>query len=200
MCLCKHNFYSVRRNVGYFYFENGLFQQFTLQLCESTSCINCYITIHSERLPIEEGQLLHLLQQRQSLLSYLESSISEVNRLFMPSAKKPIAHLECPFEHEQNCPPHLPINIEKQELFLCLCNNERMSKIVPEVYYIQLFEMTSLKSELNNYMIVIDIHITKYNHVATHDESMIVQTIYCYLFIKLIDVKSYIVVACKFSL
>ena len=82
----------------------------------------------------------------------------------MPSAKKPIAHLECPFEHEQNCPPHLPFNIEKQEEFLCRCNNERMAKIVPEVNYIQLFQITSQKGELNNCMVVINIDIMKYNH------------------------------------
>ena len=135
---------SIRRNVGYFFFENGLFQQFTLQLCDSTSCINCYITIHSERSPAED-QLLNLLNQRQSLLNYLESSVTEVNRFFMPSAKKPVAHLECPFEHTQDCLPHLPFNIKKQDkLFLCQCNNRRIAEIVPEVCYIQLFEATHI--------------------------------------------------------
>ena len=155
-------FYSVGRNVGYFFFENGLFQQFTLQLCESTSCINCYITIHSKRPPPED-KLLHLLHQRQSLLNYLESSVAEVNKFFMPSAEKPVCHLECPFEHENDCPPHLPFNLRKQDkLFLCQCNNRRMAEIVPEVCYIQLFEATHIpgqKSKWSSFITAILSHI-----------------------------------------
>ena len=68
----------------------------------------------------------------------------------MPSAKKPVAHLECPFEHEQGCPPHLPFNINRQDnLFLCQCN--RIVEAVPKDFYILLFKATHIphqKSEL----------------------------------------------------
>jgi len=116
------------------------------------SCINCYITIHPNQLP-EKDQLGHLLQQRQELLEYLETSITEVNKFFMPSAQKPIAHLECPFDHEQNCPPHLKLNIKEKSLLICQCNKRRIAEIVPEVCYIQLFEPTHIlcqKSKFNN--------------------------------------------------
>ena len=61
----------------------------------------------------------------------------------MPSAKKPVAHLECPFEHKQGCLPHLPFNQDKS--FICQCN--RKAEVVPEECYIQLFETAHISGQ-----------------------------------------------------
>ena len=55
----------------------------------------------------------------------------------MPSAKEPVPHLECPFEHKQGCLPHLPL---EDMFFMCQCNSKRRTEVVPEECYIQLFE------------------------------------------------------------
>ena len=68
----------------------------------------------------------------------------------MPSSKEPVLHLECPFEHKQGCLPHLPFNQDK--FFICQCNSKRITEVVPEECYIQLFEAahtSGQKSELN---------------------------------------------------
>ena len=165
-------FYSVIRSVGYFFFENGLFQQFTLQLCETTSCINCYITIRSERSPTEY-QLTLLLEQRQALVKFLETSISEVNKIFMPSANEPAVYLECPFDHEPNCPPHLPLDIKEKALMICQCNKSKKVETVPDVCYIQLFKPVSYqKSQLITRVVI---YVFLYYMHTVYTEAFLIQ-------------------------
>ena len=130
--------HSVKRGVGYFFFENGLWQQFQLQLCEKESSIKCYITIHSHK-PSEEI-LDCLLQQRRALVKHLRDSVIRIIASCMPSAKKPLVFLDCPFEHSPDCPPHLDLNIDDRTLLICQCNVSRTVKKVDEKQYIQLFE------------------------------------------------------------
>ena len=128
--------YSIRRGVGYFGFNDARWQQFQLQLCQSTSSINCYITIQrshqhpSDMLPI-------LLQQRRQLLIHLESSVAEVTKCCMPSAKPPVTCFECPL-HKEEYTPHVVIDISKRDVLVC--HEELLATPIPEDYYILLYQ------------------------------------------------------------
>ena len=105
-------FNSIRRGVGYFSFEDARWQQFQLQWCQSTSSINCYITIEQLHHPPSE-MLPVLLQQRRQLLIYLESSVAEVSKCCMPSALPLLTCLECPL-HEKG---HMLFWTSTREMF-----------------------------------------------------------------------------------
>ena len=125
--------------MGYFSFENALWQQFQLQLCQATSSINCYITIQCFHQPPSETLPL-LLQQRQQLLMYLESSVAEVSKGCMPTAKPPVTCLECPL-HEENgegCTPHVTLNIRKKDILMC--HEKLLAMPIPEKFYILLYQ------------------------------------------------------------
>jgi len=134
----QFHYYSVKRGVGYFFFENGLWQQFQLQLCETSSSIKCYITVQSNKPT--EAELHNLLQQRRALVNYLRESLTTISHSHMPSAKKPVVFLDCPLAHPQDCPPHLTLDIDNQALLICQCNESRVATKIDEKYYIQLFE------------------------------------------------------------
>ena len=127
---------SIRRGVGYFSFDDARWQQFQLQLCQSTSSINCYITIHHSNQPPSD-LLPVLLQQRQQLLIYLESSIIEVSKCCMPSAKPPVTCLECPL-HKEECTPHVALNIDKKDILLCY--KKQLATAIPKESYILLYQ------------------------------------------------------------
>ena len=129
-------FYSIRRGVGYFSFEDARWQQFQLQWCQSTSSINCYITIQQSHHPPSE-MLPALLQQRRQLLTYLESSVAETTRCCMPSAKPPLTCLECPL-HEEECTPHVVLNLNKKDVLVC--HEELLASVIPEKFYILLYQ------------------------------------------------------------
>ena len=127
---------SIRRGVGYFGFDDASWQQFQLQLSRSVSSINCYITIKQSNHPPRD-MLPVLLQQRRQLLVYLESSVAEVSKSCMPSAKLPVTCLECPF-HEGNCTPHIALNINEKKILVCY--QKLLAPVVPEESYILLYE------------------------------------------------------------
>ena len=127
---------SIRRGVGYFSFDDAHWQQFQLQLCHSTSSINCYITIHhSNQPPID--LLSVLLQQRRQLLIYLESSVTEVSKCCMPSAEPPVTYLECPL-HKDECTPHVALDINKKDILIC--HKKQSATVIPEEFYILLYQ------------------------------------------------------------
>ena len=129
-------FFSIRRGVGYFCFDDAQWQQFQLQLCQSTSSVNCYITIQKFHQPPSD-MLLVLLQQRRQLLNYLESSVAAVSKCCMPSAKPPVTCLECPL-HEQDCMPHVVLNINKKNVLVC--HNSLLATVISEEFYILLYQ------------------------------------------------------------
>ena len=45
--------------------------------------------------------------QRHALLAHLKKSIIEVHEIYIPSARHPVAYIECPLQHEGNCSPHV---------------------------------------------------------------------------------------------
>ena len=114
-------------------FTRGIWQSFKLQLCQSTYCIKCYITVrhHESRQPPDD-----LLKQRQDLLSFLTSSIKELSKPHMPDPKLPVTCLECPY-HEDDL-PHIPLDIKvKKEL---VCNIGKDVQIIDQKCYIPLYE------------------------------------------------------------
>ena len=129
---------SIRRGVGYFSFDDARWQQFQLQLHQSTSSINCYITIHHSHKPPSD-LLPVLLQQRQQLLIHLESSIAEVTKCCMPSAKPPVTCLECPL-HKEECTPHVALDINKKDILIC--HKMQSAMAIPEEFYILLYQGT----------------------------------------------------------
>ena len=105
-------------------------------MCQSTSSINCYITIqHSHQPPSD--MLPVLLQQRQQLLMHLESSVAEISKCCIPSAKPPVTCLQCPL-HEENCTPHVVLDINKRDILVC--HNNVLVIPIPEDSYILLYQ------------------------------------------------------------
>jgi len=131
-----YSFNSIRRGVGYFTFGDAQWQQFQLQWCQTTSSINCYITIQQLRHPPSE-MLPVLLKQRRKLLIYLESSVAEVSKCCMPSAKPPLTCLECPL-HKDECIPHIVLDINKR--CTLICHEKLLATPVPEHSYIILYQ------------------------------------------------------------
>ena len=78
-----------------------------------------------------------LLQQRRQLLAYLESSVAEISKCWMPSARPPVTCLECPL-HERDCMPHVVLNINKKDILVC--HNRQMATVIPEEFYILLYQ------------------------------------------------------------
>ena len=78
-----------------------------------------------------------LLQQRQQLLTYLESSVAEVSKCCMPSPKPPVTCLECPL-HEFDCMPHVVLNINTKDILVC--HNRQMATVISEEFYILLYQ------------------------------------------------------------
>ena len=95
----------------------------------------------------------------------------------MPSARKPVTHLECPFEHEQGCYPHLPFNINRQDkCFLCRCNRDRISEVVPKECYIQLFETTHIPCQESE-LIMYEKNNEKVLNIKGWDQSLLIMYI-----------------------
>ena len=78
-----------------------------------------------------------LLQQRQQLLIHFESSVAEVTKCCMPSAKPPLTCLECPL-HEEDCTPHVVIDISKRDALVC--HEKLLATPIPEEFYVLLYQ------------------------------------------------------------
>ena len=82
-----------------------------------------------------------MLTHRQELVEHLKHCISDVHNTCIPSAQHPIAYLECPFKHEPNFPPHIPLDeIDVTKDVLCRQSHNRP---LPKEAYSLLFQ-TSL--------------------------------------------------------
>ena len=68
---------------------------------------------------------------------HLESSVAEVTKCCMPSAKPPVTHLECPL-HEEDCIPHVVIDISKRDVLVC--HEKLLATPIPEEFYILLYQ------------------------------------------------------------
>ena len=127
--------YSICRGNGYFNFKNRN-QSFKLQECQATSSIKCYITIYKQGITKQEQ--LVMLEQRQDLLAHLKKSINKVHTIYIPSAKDPIAYIECPLQHEESCSPHVRLNdISEEKEVYC---SKNMSELVPPNAYMMLLK------------------------------------------------------------
>ena len=102
------------------------------------SAVKCYITIHHSMQPSSSESLELLLQQRKNLLRYLESSIAEISKSCMPSAELPVTCLECPLSHEDDCIPHIRLDINNKDTLVCL--ESLIVTHIPVESYALLFE------------------------------------------------------------
>ena len=112
-------------------------QCFVLQQCLVSFSIKCFISIH-QHLSCSKQQLEEMLTHRQDLVEHLKQCISDVHKSCIPSAQHPIAYLECPFKHEPDFPPHIPldeINVTND----VLCRQSQNRPLPVETYY-QLFK------------------------------------------------------------
>ena len=84
-----------------------------------------------------------LLQQRRELVTYLESSVAEISKGCMPSAKPPLTCLECSL-HDEDYTPHIVLDINKKDILVC---HENLSSVelVPEKSYFLLYQGTYLQ-------------------------------------------------------
>ena len=77
-----------------------------------------------------------MLEQRQDLLAHIKKSINELHTVYIPSAKRPIAYIDCPLQHEENCRPHVRLDeISETKEVYCPKSN---GKIVPPQAYMML--------------------------------------------------------------
>ena len=122
--------YSIFRGIGVFDFNNGK-QSFTLQLCSTTYCIKCFVSVQENEIENEE-----LRKQRCELLSYLNNCIEYTHTSFIPEAVKPVAHVHCPVDHRvADVPPHLFLDKIKWGM---LCSIEVCKKVPVEAYNLLL--------------------------------------------------------------
>ena len=126
--------YSIYRGIGHFNFKSRK-QSFKIQEHQATSSIKCLIIIHQGAQISKENQLI-MLAQRQSLLAHLKKSINEVHSTYIPSARYPIAYIECPLAHEEDYMPHVRLeDISETEDVHCPKSD---GKIVPPQAYMML--------------------------------------------------------------
>ena len=127
--------YSIYRGIAHFNFKSRK-QSFKIQEDQATSSIKCFITIHQEGARVSKENQLVMLVQRQSLLAHLKKSINEVHSTYIPSARYPIAYIECPLSHEEGCMPHVRLeDISETEDVYCPKSD---GKIVPPQAYMML--------------------------------------------------------------
>lgn len=122
--------HSIFRGIGVFDFNNGK-QSFTLQLCSTTYCIKCFVSVQENEIKNEE-----LRKQRWELLSYLDNCIKYTHTSFIPEAVKPVAHVYCPVDHKfPDVPPHLFLDKIKWGMS---CSIEVCKKVPVEAYNLLL--------------------------------------------------------------
>ena len=64
----------------------------------------------------------------------------------MPSVKPPLTCLECPL-HEEECTPHIVLDIHKQDVLVC--HKMLLATVVPEKFYSLLYEGSQITSYLS---------------------------------------------------
>ena len=96
---------SVCRGIGVFDFKNRK-QGFTLQLCSVTFSIKCYIFVLQQEMHNRDLWL----QRRDLLQEHLPSFILDAHNRCIFKADQPIAYMECPMQHDENCAPHVRLD------------------------------------------------------------------------------------------
>ena len=91
--------------------------------------------MHKKKATTKEEEMM--LAQRQALLAHLKKSIIEVHEVYIPSARHPIAYIECPLQHEENCGPHVRLEdiSETEDVY---CSKSDGEVVPPEAYMMLL--------------------------------------------------------------
>lgn len=107
--------------------ESKKFNELEVQLNDN-GMIKCYIKISPNKRAIKE--FLY-----PNLLDFIQDTLIKLCDFCLPSAKKPVCYLECPFDHENNKELHLLFNeISSEKGIICKITNTP----VPKVYYASL--------------------------------------------------------------
>jgi len=115
-----------------------------LQQCLVTFSIKCFITVNQHLSPSKQ-QLDEMLTHRQELIQHLKDCIGEVHKTCIPSARAPIAYLDCPLDHKPDFPPHVPLdNISITKDILC---RQSQNQPIPKESYILLLEASVCNSK-----------------------------------------------------
>jgi len=120
-----HLHYRIRHGVGVFDFNNNK-QTFALQQCSHDCSIECHISVDCKEICNKE-----LWYQRKELLIFLEQMMLDIHHLCIAKDKIPVAHLKCPFVHENDCEPHLPYKAIATASVICTKLNMPVS---PEIF------------------------------------------------------------------
>ena len=129
-------------------------QSFILKHCPYTHSIKCHVCVRKEELHNKD-----LWQQRRDLLDLIRSFINSVYLRCIPEATKPIAYVECPLHHDEECGPHIHLDEIKTKT---LCN--KVNDFISEDAYGLLLEPTNKSGEpiytvANFYCINVSIYV-----------------------------------------
>ena len=105
-------------------------------LCRLKIQLDCYelIKFHVNIPPTERAKKECLYPK---LLDYIQEALNEICKFCLPSAQKPVCHLECPCDHvDKGTLPHLVLN-EISNKSIVICETTNIS--VPKDYYASLF-------------------------------------------------------------
>lgn len=97
--------YRVLCGIGVFDFSSGK-QGFALEQCSKTFSIKCYIYVLQQEVCNRD-----LWQQRWDLLQeHLQSFVLDAHSRCISKARLPIAYMECPLQHNDDCAPHVRLD------------------------------------------------------------------------------------------
>jgi len=108
-CPLSNFSFSLGNNYGQFSFENRKRQEVCyFHLLHCTEGIKCCFEV----LPDQDTTYLYKV-----LIDLLQLCLDDVCSICLPSARKPICHLNCPLEHPAGSgnSPHLPLNEIREE-------------------------------------------------------------------------------------
>ena len=60
----------------------------------------------------------------------------------MPSAKAPLTCLECPLHEEDDCTPHIVLDISEEKILVCY--QKLSAPVIPEKFYSLLYKGNQL--------------------------------------------------------
>lgn len=113
-----------------------------------TFSIKCFITFCPRQQSPSEQQLQEMLTHRQELIEHLKQCIKDVHNSCIPSAQHPIAYLDCPFDHQPDTSPHIPLDeVSVAEDVLCRLNQNRP---IPKDAYILLVKASICDGNTSN--------------------------------------------------
>ena len=120
--------YSITSDSGCFLFEGNNCHQFKLKYFDD--CIKCSIAVlYGEAKNAKEVHCPY-----PEVLARLRTALDNICALFLPSAQKPVCHLECPLFHntDNKISPHLPLDeISKEHDVICGIEN----RMIPKEHY-----------------------------------------------------------------